>query len=110
MISYNSLNPWAKNWIFQYTLALATVLLGRVRTKFKNFPIPGAELTLNGDELVTQGREDIQNLLYGEGGLIQKLDGLTYEKLAEMDATKAENQLKQLQYLPTPPKYVISFG
>lgn len=110
LISYNSLNPWAKNWIFQYTLALATVLLGRVRTKFKNFPIPGAELTLNGDDLVTQGREDIQNLLYGEGGLIQKLDGLTYEKLAEMDATKAENQLKQLQYLPTPPKYVISFG
>jgi len=110
LINYSTLNPWAKHWIYQYTLALARELLGLVRNKFKNFPIPNAELTLNGDDLVAQGREDKASLLYGEGGLSQKLDNLTYDKLAEIEANKAEFQLKQLQMMPMPPKYVISFG
>lgn len=109
-IDYDSLNPWARNWIYRYTLALATVLLGRVRTKFKSFPIPGAELTLNGDDLISQGREDMQNLLHGEGGLIQTLDNLTYDKLQEIETNKAKLQQEQLQLVPMPPKFIISIG
>lgn len=109
LINYNSLNPWAKNWIFQYALALATELLGRVRNKIKNIPIAGADLQLNGDDLVSQGREDKQNLLYGENGLTAKLDSLSYDKLAELEATKAESQLRQLQTLPMPPNTVITY-
>lgn len=110
VINYGSLNLWARNWIYQYTLALCTVVLGRVRNKFKNFPIPGADLQLNGEDLITQGREDINNLLYGEGGLIQKLDSLTYDKLAEKEQAKAEAELNKLKLLPVPPKYTISWG
>lgn len=110
LIKYRTLNPWAKYWIFQYTLACAKELLGLVRDKFKNFPIPGAELTLNGSDLIQQAREDKQNLITGEGGLITKLDGLTYDKLAEIEANKAEFQMKQLQMLAFPPKYNISWG
>lgn len=108
LINYDSLNPWAKNWIFQYTLALCTVLLGRIRSKFKSFPIPGSELSLNGDDLVSQGREDLNNLLYGEGGLIQTLDGLTATNLALRAAERAEAQAKQLVYVPMPPRQIIS--
>lgn len=108
VIDYSTINLWAKNWIYQYTLALATVLLGRVRTKMKSIPIPGAELTLNGDDLVSNGREDLDKLLNGEGGLIAKLDSLTYDKLAEKEANMAEQLQKQLKYLPMPPKYNIS--
>jgi len=108
LVNYSTLNPWAKHWIYQYTLALARELLGLVRNKFKNFPIPNAELQLNGDDLVAQGREDKQNLLYGDSGLTQKLDNQTYDKLAELEANKAESQMKQLSMLPFPPKYVIS--
>lgn len=108
LISYKSLNPWARNWIFQYTLAVATELLGRVRSKFKRFPIPGADLELNGDDLVTQGREDKDKLLNGEGGLYGKLDSLTYDKLAALDLAKAEAEAKQLQLLPMPPRQLIS--
>jgi hypothetical protein len=96
LIDYSSLNPWAKNWIFQYTLAAATEMLGRVRNKMKTIPIAGADLQLNGDDLVAQGREDKQNLLYGENGLIAKLDGLTYDKLAALDADmflKSDSQM-----------------
>lgn len=110
LINYSSLNPWAKYWIFQYTLACAKELLGLIRDKFKNFPIPGAELQLNGADLITQAREDKANLISGDTGLIAKLDSLTYDKLAIQETAKAEAIMKQLQLLPMPPRYVISWG
>lgn len=108
LVDYSSLNPWAKNWIFEYTLALCTELLGRVRNKFKSVPIGGADLQLNGDDLVTQGREDKEKLLYGDNGLIAKLESLTYDKLAEKEANKAESLLKQMSVVPFNPVVNIS--
>ncbi len=109
-INYSSLNPWSRNWIILYTLALCKELLGLVRSKMKSIPIPNAELTLNGDDLISQAREDKKDLLTGETGIITKLDALTYDKLSELEATRAENNLKLLQYLPMPPKYSLFTG
>jgi len=39
--------------------------------------------------------------------LRETLEGLTYDKLAEMEASKAEQMVKQLSYVPIPPKYSI---
>jgi len=103
-VAYKSLNIWSRNWIAQYTLALATELLGRVRSKFKDFPIPGAELHLNGEDLVTQAREDKDKLLTT---IRETLNGLTFDKLAEIEASKAENTVKMLSYVPVPPKYCL---
>jgi hypothetical protein len=107
LIDYKSLNPWARHWIYEYTLALCKELLGLIRSKFKNFPIPSGELQLNGDELMSQGREDMDKLLNGEGGLRAILDGLSYSKLAEQEAEKADNIMKQMKMLPVPPEYII---
>lgn len=103
-LNYNSLNMWSRNWIAQYTLALSTELLGKVRSKFTNIPIPNAELQLDGDNLRTQGRDDKEKLMTA---LRETLEGLTYDKLAEMEASKAEQMVKQLSYVPIPPKYSI---
>jgi hypothetical protein len=103
-IQYKSLNQWARNWIAQYTLALCKELLGLIRSKFKNFPIPGGELTLNGEDLVANGREDKKELLTG---LKEKLEALSFDKLAELEANKAEQMVKQLSYVPIPPTYVF---
>lgn len=108
LIKYSSLNPWAKNWIFQYTLALCTELLGRVRGKIESIPVGGTELKLDADYLRTAGKEEKEALLRGEHGLVAKLESLTYDKLAEMEANKAEQQQKQLQYIPFPPTVNIS--
>jgi hypothetical protein len=108
LINYSTLNPWAKNWIFQYTLALATELLGRTRSKFKSIPLGTGDLQLNGDDLVAQGREDKERLLSGENGLISTLDKLTFDKLAILEADRAEAQLRQLNTMPISPKVVIS--
>lgn len=106
-LNYNSLNMWSRNWISQYTLALATILLGRVRGKFKSFPIPGAELSLNGDDLVSSGKEDKDKLVTA---LKETLDNLTYDKIAEREASKAESTVKQLAYVPISPKYCLLLG
>ncbi len=109
-IAYSSLNPWSRNWIILYTLALCKELLGLVRSKMKSIPIPGAELQLNGEDLISQGREDKKDLLTGDTGIITKLDALTYDKLSEIQANKAENEMKLLQHLVMPPKYNLFIG
>jgi hypothetical protein len=110
LINYDSLNPWAKWWIFEYTLACSRETLGLIRSKFKNFPIPNAELTLNGEDLVAQGREDKETLLNGDGGLTAKLEALTYDKLAELELARAKAMAEQIQLLPMPPREVLSVG
>jgi hypothetical protein len=107
IIDYNSLNPWARNWIAQHTLASCKELLGLVRSKFQSIPIPGQELRLNGETLLTQGREDKEKLLTA---LKEKLESLSYDKLAEREALKAEMMAKQLSYVPVPPSWVLKWG
>jgi hypothetical protein len=76
----------------------------------KSIPIPNAELQLNGEDLITQGREDKKDLLTGDTGIMTKLDALTYDKLSELQANKAENEMKMLQHLPMPAKYNLFIG
>jgi hypothetical protein len=107
LIDYKSLNPWARNWIAQYTLALAKEQLGYVRTKYDSIPVADKDLKLNGDTLLTNGREDKEKLLTA---LKERLESLAYDKLAEREANKAEMMVKQLAYVPIPPTWVIRFG
>ena len=44
-------------WIFEYTLALAKELLGYIRGKYTQVPIPGAEVTLNQSDLLSSATE-----------------------------------------------------
>lgn len=106
-LAYKSLNIWARNWIAEMTLAISMESLGWTRTKFDSIPIPGAELKLNGDVLLSTAKEEKDRLLTG---LKEMLEGLTYDKIAEREATKAENMIKQMSYVPIPPKYVLRMG
>lgn len=109
LIDYKSINPWGRNWIFQYTLAKATILLGLVRSKIKGpIPIPGGEIELNGSELITQGRDDIKDLISGDNGIRVLLDSLTYDKLQETKSNLAEQIAKEMSFLPIPPSQIIT--
>lgn len=96
-VNFSSINQMGRQWIRQFTLALCTELLGIVRTKLKTIPIPGADLTLNGAELMQQGREDKEKY---RDQLRELLSSLTYDKLLEIEASKAENLNTQLRYMP----------
>ena len=106
-IQFEKINSIGRQWIRQYTLALCREMLGLIRSKFGNIPVPGAEVSLNGSDLITQGREDKEKL---QTSLREMLDTMTYDKLIEIQATRAENMNKQLKYIPIPNGKAIFLG
>ena len=106
-LEYKNVNSIGQQWIRQYALASSTELLGLIRSKFGTIPIPGSDLTLNGTGLVTQGREDKTNL---KTQLKEMLETMTYDKLMETAAARAESVNKQLKYIPMPNGLAIFTG
>ena len=62
-IQFGSIKDVGVQWIYEYTLGSAKEMLGLVRSKYSVVPIPGSETTLNGTDLMSQGRETKANLL-----------------------------------------------
>ena len=106
-LTYSKVNSIGRQWVRQYTLALCKVLLGHVRSKFKSIPIPNTDIQLDGTDLVSEGREDKKDL---ETKLREMLDSLTYDKIIETNAAKAENIQKQLKTIPIPNGRAITMG
>lgn len=61
--TYTDINSVGRQWIYQYTLALAKELLAYVRGKYQTVPVPGAEATLNQADLLADARSEKENLL-----------------------------------------------
>ena len=55
---YKGINSVGRQWIFNYTLALAKEVLGYVRGKYQTVPVPGSEATLNQADLLTDARAE----------------------------------------------------
>ena len=106
-IEYKKINSIGRQWVRQFSLALSKEQLGLVRSKFGNIPIPGGEVTLNGTDLISQGREDQTSL---KTQLREMLDTLTYDKLVEIQSTRAEQMQKQLRFVPMPLGKAITMG
>ena len=62
-MTYSNINAPGKQWIKKYTLALLKTVLGSVRSKFGSIPIPGAETTLDGDTLRSEGAAEGEALI-----------------------------------------------
>ena len=106
-IPFATINQPGRQWIRQFTLALCRELLGLIRSKFQNVPIPNADLQLNGEALVSQGREDKDKLITQ---MKEFLANLTNQKLLEADAAAAESLNKQLRFIPMPLGKAITIG
>ena len=106
-ITYKGINSIARHWIREYTLALCKETLGLVRSKFSSVPIPGADLQMNGSDLISQGREDQDKLKTSLG---EQLDKLTYQKLLETDAAQSEQMQNILKRIPVPNGRAIIIG
>ena len=61
--TYSKINSIGRAWIFEYTLAKAKEVLGLVRNKYSSIPIPGSEVTLNGNELVSSAATEKEALI-----------------------------------------------
>lgn len=62
-ITYSGINSMGRNWIRKYTLALAKELLGIIRSKYAALPLPNGEVSMDGEALKAEGREEKANLL-----------------------------------------------
>ena len=62
-ITYTEINSMGRNWIRKYTLALAKELLGIIRSKYASLPLPNGEVSMDGEGLKAEGREEKANLL-----------------------------------------------
>jgi hypothetical protein len=96
-LPYDTINSIGKQWIRRFALALSKEMLGLIRSKFATLPIPGESVTLNGSDLVQQGKDE-QNSLREE--LKSTLAELTYTKMSEQEAAMVESSEKVLQRIP----------
>jgi len=95
--NYNYINSIGKMWIYQYTLALCREILGYVRGKYSTVPIPGSEVTLNQQDLLTDARATKEALLTQLRDMLEKTGRQAQlEKLA----ANSENLNKTLNDVP----------
>lgn len=94
---YSQINSIGRAWIFEYTLALSKEMLGYVRNKYSTIPIPGAEVTLNGDTLTTSAQTS-------KDALIERLrayfDETSRRSMLERRRDEAEFAKSELNNVP----------
>ncbi len=94
---YEQINSIGRAWIFEYTLALTKEMLGYVRNKYSQIPIPGAEVTLNGDTLTTSAQTS-------KDALIERLrayfDETSRRSMLERRRDEAEFAKSELNNVP----------
>jgi hypothetical protein len=69
---YTQINAVGKQWIFQYTLALSKEMLGYIRGKYTQVPVPGAEVTLNAADLLAAASAEKEALLTQLRGTLEE--------------------------------------
>ena len=96
-VDYDTINSVGRSWIFEYTLALVKEILGYVRGKYTQVPIPGAEVTLNQADLLASSTAD-------KNALIDRLrayfDDTSRQKLLERRQAESIARNSELEQVP----------
>ena len=61
--TYTQINSIGRQWIFEYSLALCKEMLGYIRGKYTQVPIPGKEITLNQSDLIAAATAEKTSLI-----------------------------------------------
>jgi hypothetical protein len=95
--NYNQINSIGRQWIFEYTLAIAKEMLGYIRGKYGTIPIPDANVTLNQSDLISAAPAE-------KNALIERLRGYFDEtsrnKLMERRSLEGDYLQKELNKVP----------
>ena len=98
-LPYANINAIGKQWIRKYCLALCKEMLGQIRGKFQTIPIPGESVTLNHSELLSQAKEEQQQL---KEKLTEMLKETEYKELVKYDAESTEATQNVFKNSPLP--------
>lgn len=94
---YSQINSVGRQWIFNYTLALAKEVLGYIRGKYATVPVPGSEATLNQADLLADARSEKAALLTQ---LRETLTSTGRTAQLEAQAKEAEDVQNTLKSIP----------
>ena len=101
--NYNIINSIGRQWIFEYTLALAKEMLGYIRGKYSTIPIPDSNVTLNQADLLSAATAEKNSLIER---LRNYFDDTSRDKLLERKANENDFLQKELNKVP----YTIFIG
>ncbi len=101
--TYADMNSVGRQWVFEYTLALAKEMLGYVRGKYQSVPIPGAEVQLNDADLIAAATAEKNSLIERLRGYF---DETSRKALLERRAQESEFTNQELKNVP----YTIYVG
>jgi hypothetical protein len=91
-IRYENINSTGRQWIRKFTLALAKELLGIIRSKYASMPLPNGEVTMDGEALKSEGREEKTQLLEELKEFLETVS-LTEKSKAEAEEAEANQQV-----------------
>ncbi len=95
--TYSFINSVGRQWIYNYSLALAKEMLAYIRGKYGTVPIPGSEATLNQADLLSDARSEKEGLMTS---LRDMLDATSRGKQLEGSAKEAEDLQNTLKSVP----------
>lgn len=94
---YYQINAIGRQWIFAYTLAIAKEMLGYVRGKYSNIPIPDQNITLNQSDLLNAASNE-------KTALIEKLrlyfDETSKKSLLERRKDESDYMRQEINNVP----------
>ena len=95
MIPYGDINDTGVQWIRKYGLACAKETLGLIRSKYQSVPIPGAEVTLDGDTLRSEAITEKETLITQLREILeQSTQQAAWERKQQIDEAHQESLKK----------------
>ena len=94
---YSHINDVGKQWIRRYTLVLSKELLGQIRSKYQSIPIPGADTSLDGTDLISNAATERDQLFEQ---LREILEQTSKNSLMEAKAAESDNLQNTLRKIP----------
>lgn len=98
-INYSQINDIFKKWIFDYALAVTKETLGNIRGVYSQIPVPGAEVTVNGQTLIDQANSEKTALVEQ---LRATLDDTSRQKQLEKKSQEASTMRDTFINFPMP--------
>tara|TARA_R110001592_G_scaffold10884_1_gene55239 strand:- start:18 stop:1202 length:1185 start_codon:yes stop_codon:yes gene_type:complete len=96
-LTYSEINAPGRQWIRKFTLANSKELLGIIRSKYASMPLPNGEVSLDGEALKAEGREEKANTLEE---LKEFLDSVSLSEGARKEQEVAEANQQVLNKAP----------
>jgi len=98
-IQYQNINSIGRLWIYKYTLATAKELLGNIRAKYTEIPIPDASIRMDGETLRREGQQEKQELVQELRETLEQT-GHTAQMQKQVENATSMNQI--FKFVPVP--------